>query len=577
MTIRTSAPRNAMFDRLGGFDGVDHAVQRLFARMAADPTLSGLMPTKGAADARWQVQMLLTDRLGGPMAYDGPDPLGLRGDLGIDGEKASRIEAHLLAAFQEGGASPELMEDLRSLLADELAKLGLHTPSVAPRPDPRQALIAQALEDATQAGFADRPLFVLDPDLTLVHLNPDAERGLEAARADLRRAFGLAPEDLAGHSILRFHPAPSQFQGLLQDVTRLPKETTWCFGHMVWKARVSAVRSREGALLGYGISWRDETDLHRAEAVFQRLRNQAEDLPVPIMYPDPMLEKWFGNAACEHALERLAGYLPFPVNPLDGVPVQLFLPDEGERRALFRDPARLPYKSQIRMGPETIAILVSPIRDEDQRYLGPQITWEIVHFTRKEDRAPAAPKAATSVAAPAQAPTPAVPPAANPSPAPVMTAPAPVAAPSPASAPVGGLRGEARALEAAATELQTLVHLLDLVADQAEGQGTDAMIAETPVPDAGATGQADAAIAAALVAVRRAAAEAAAALALEARDFTVDLQHRVRDTVQRTQGSAEALGKIMTAAQGLGELRASLGGAEAGALNTAPAAEVVPG
>ncbi len=573
MTIRTSAPRNAMFDRLGGFDGVDHTVQRLFDRLAGDPTLAGLIPSAGVADARWQVQMLLTDRLGGPMAYDGPEPAVLRRELGIDEEKAGRIAVHLLAAFQEGGASPELTEELRSLFAEEAAALGLHAPAAAPHPDPRQALLAQALEDASQAGLADRPLFVLDPDLTLVHLNPEAERGLEAARADLRRAFGLAPGDLAGHSVLRFHPAPSQFQGLLQDVTRLPKETTWCFGHMVWKARVGAVRSPEGTLLGYGISWRDETDLHRAEAVFQRLRNQAEDLPVPIMYPDPMLEKWFGNAACEHALERLAAYLPFPVNPLDGVPIQLFLPDESERRALFRDPARLPYKSQIRMGPETVNILVSPIRDEDQRYLGPQITWEIVHFTRKEDRAPVSPRGSRPVAPP----PPAVPPVASAPPARVATPPAAAEGTSAAPSPVRALRGEARALEAAATELQTLVHLLDLVADQAEGQGAEAMVAESPAPGMGATGQADAAIAAALVAVRRAAAEAADALAHEARDFTLDLQHRVRDTVSRTQGSAEALGKIMTAAAGLGELRASLGGAEAGPVDTAPAPDVVRG
>lgn len=573
MTIRTSAPRNAIFDRLGGFDGVDHAVQRLFARLAADPTLPGLIPPTGLADARWQVQMLLTDRLGGPMAYDGPEPSVLRTRLGIDAEKAGRIESHLLAAFHDGGAPPALMDELRALLAEVAMTLGLNAPAAVPRPDSRQALISQALEDARRAGVADRPLFVLDPDLTLVHLTPEAAQGLEAASADLRRAFGLAPGDLAGHSVLRFHPAPSQFQGMLQDVSRLPKETTWCFGRMVWKARIAAVRSAEGGLLGYAISWRDETDLHRAEAVFQRLRNQAEDLPVPIMYPDPMIEKWFGNAACEHALQRLAPYLPFPVNPLDGVPVQLFLPDESERRALFRDPARLPYKSQIRMGPETIAILVSPIRDEDQRYLGPQITWEIVHFTRKEDRAPASPRMKSPVAAPLPAVARAPRVSADAVAAPPVPAPDPEVAPS----PVGALRGEARALEAAASELQTLVHLLDLVADQAEGQGSDAMVLEVPAPEAGATGQAEAAIAAALVAVRRAAAEATDALTHEARNFTFELQHRVRDTMQRTQLSAEALGKIMTAATGLGELRAGLSGPAPHPTETAPAEEAVTG
>jgi methyl-accepting chemotaxis protein len=328
----------------------------------------------------------------------------------------------------------------------------------------------------------------------------------------------------------------------------------------VWKARISAVLSGAGTLMGYAISWRDETDLHRAEAVFQRLRSQAEDLPVPIMYPDPKIEKWFGNAACEHALQRLAPYLPFPVNPLDGVPIQLFLPDESARRALFRDPARLPYKAQLKMGPETIAILVSPIRDEEQRYLGPQITWEIVHFTRKE--APAAPT--PRVSRPVGAPPPAVPRTA----AAAAVVPVPMHPADAAPSPVKALRGEARALESAAADLQTLVRLLDLVADQAEGQGSEVVAFEASAPDSGVTGQAEAAIAAALVAVRRAAAEATGALSEEARSFTAELQDRVRGTMQRTQHSAEALGRIMTAASGLTELRQALG---------EPAAEVSAG
>ncbi len=548
MTIRTSAPRNALFDRLGGFDGVDRAVHRLFERLAADPALRGLLPVGGLGDAHWQVQMLLTDRLGGPMAYDGPDPALFRSRLGIDADQAGRIEAHVLAAFQDGGASPAAIDELRRALAEAAGALGLGA-SAAPASDPRVVLVARALEEVQGAGLANQPVFVLDTELTLVHLNPEAEKGLEAANHDLRRAFGIGAGDLPGHSILRFHPAPSQLQGLLHDVARLPKETTWCFGHAVWKARISAVRNPEGELIGYGIAWRDETDVHRAEAVFRRLRTQAEDLPVPIMYPDPMIEKWFGNAACEHALQRLAPYLPFPVNPLDGVPVQLFLPDENERRALFRDPERLPYKSQIRMGPETIAILVSPIRDEEQRYLGPQITWEIVHFTRKEDQAPAPARKSRPVeGSPLEVSRlPAAPEAAA------------VQAVEAAPAPIRVLRGEARALEATAAELQTLVRLLDLVADQAEGQGPEAVSCEAPAPESGATGQAEAAITAALVAVRRAADEAAAALSQETRSFTTEMQHRVRETMHRTQLSAEALGKIVTAATGLSELRAALG------------------
>jgi hypothetical protein len=311
------------------------------------------------------------------------------------------------------------------------------------------------------------------------------------------------------------------------------------------------VRNAGGQLLGYAIAWRDESDLHHAETVIQRLRAQAEDLPVPIMYPDSNIEKWFGNAACEHALERLGPYLPFPVNPLEGVPVQLFLPDETERKELFRDPARLPYKAQMKLGPETIAILVSPIRDQEQRYLGPQITWEIVHFTRPEDRASAPSGASRPQALPA-----------------APRAATPAAVPPPAELPIFELsarpavqlRGEARALETATADLQILVRLLDLVADQAEGQGSQWVDVAGPPAESGAAALAEAAIIAALVAVRRAADEATGALTVETRGLTAELQRRVGDTMQRTQASAEALGKIMTAATALSELRGAFAG-----------------
>ncbi len=555
MTTKTSASRNASFDRLGGFDGLEQAVQRLFTRLAADPALQSLLPASGIEDVRWQVQMLLTDRLGGPMAYDGPDPATVRSQAGITPEQVGRIGEHLVAAFGDLSAPPLAVEELRAVLAEFTRSLGIAVaPPAAAGPtveEIRATLIAQAVADVARAGVADRPLFVLDPELTLIHLNAEAVRGLAAVDTELRRAFRLGATDLPGQSVLRFHPAPSQLQGLLQDTSRLPKEATWCFGRAVWKARLSAVRDGAGQLLGYAIAWRDETESHRAEAVFQRLRSQAEDLPVPIMYPDAAIERWFGNAACEHALQRLASYLPYPVNPLEGVPVELFLPDEGERRALFRDPDRLPYKTQIRMGPETIAILVSPILDQDQHYLGPQITWEIVHFTRPEDRAPTAPRATR----PVSAPPPAVPR--------VAAAPATVAAPAvdtaPATRPDLVLRSEARALEAAAADLQTLVRLLDLVADQTEGRGMPPDDAAVESAETGAAGQAEAAIVSALATVRRAANEATGALMQDTQGFTAQLQQRVRETMQRTQVSADGLGKILIAATALTELRATFG------------------
>jgi truncated hemoglobin YjbI len=480
------AAGTGLFDRLGGFEAIEQAVQHLFARLAADPALCHLLPEGDRAEACWQAQLLLTDRLGGPMAYDGPEPARVRARLGIDAAEASALLEHILRSLATAGADSTALAGVREVLLALGREAGLGTspvaPPTAPPPvaDPATPLVAAAEATAARAGLAGWNLFVLTPQLTLVQLNASARAAVAAVDGELNRAFGLRASQLLGESVLRFHPAPTRLQGLLANPARLPHEIGWNVGRAFWRARLLAVRSDAGALLGFAIAWKDETELYRAEATFARLRSQAEDLPVPVMFPEATLERWFGNAACDHALERLAPHLAFPVNPLTGVPIELFLPDAVERQAIFGDPDRLPFKRQLRIGPETVALLVTAVRDEEQRYLGPQITWEIVHFTRP---APGEPRR--------EAPTvPAAPTAEPPAGPGVVPAPPSTAA---------TLRFEARGLEQAAQELLTLTRLIDSVADDAEGQAHTAPLAGEAAPSEGegeaAAQQAEAALA----------------------------------------------------------------------------------
>lgn len=538
--MRVSPLRAALFDRLGGFDVVDRAVGRALARAIADPDLAGVLPAAASAEASWQCQMFLTELGGGPMAYDGPDPATVAARLALDPSRVEALLAHLLAAFESEGVLPAALAELREALWQEAARLGLvaapdPTPPAAAGPTP-EALVLMAQAEAERQGVGGWPLFVLDAGLTLVHLNAAAEQAVRAVDGELRRAFNLGADELLGQAILRIHPAPTQFSAMLTDPTRLPRETTWCFGRAVWKARPFALRQR-AELVGYGIGWRDQSEAHRAEAVFQRLRSQAEDLPVPVMLPDGARQRWYGNAACDTALSRLAPHLAVPVAPGDGVPIELFIPDREWREALFRDPARLPWKGQVQVGPETVAILVSAVLDQEQHYLGPQVTWEIVHRTVEPAR-PAEPVVAAA--------------------APVApSGPAPEAVPSAVHAGLvpagGGLREQARALEGVAQELGTLTRLLEAVADEADQVPVDGP-PSGPAPDSAALQRADAAIREALAAVQSAAGEAVAGVVAEARALAEVVQPRLGGALQQAQAQTESLRRIRVLAAGLRSL-----------------------
>lgn len=452
-----SIPATA-FDRIGGFDILAQAVGRFIARMGEVPALAPLAASAAREDARWRFQLLLNEILGGPMAYEGPDPVELRATIGLDGVGFDAAVRLLTTCCIEVGAPATAVEELRGLLASFRRRVGLEGParvsSFGDLVDRAETLVAERRLDGCN-------LFVLDAHYTVVYASPEAMRSAQGVDSDLRRAFGLGADDIQGNSLLRFHPAPTQLQGLLTDLSGQARETTWSFGRTTWRAHIIAIVDLAGQHRGFAVPWRDETETTRVTEIFRRLRAEAEELPIPLMYPDFSRETWYGNAACEVALERLKPYLPFPVNPLEGIPARLFFPDQAERRALFRTPERLPHKVQLQFGPDTVSVLVSAVLDQEQRYMGPQITWEIVYFT-------------PSVTVPAVEPIALV--AAEP--APVVDGPAaPVAAVELTT--TARLQEGARVLAQVGSELQQLAALVESVASLSSQASPDAPSAET--------------------------------------------------------------------------------------------------
>ena len=453
-----NAARNALFDRLGGFDTLQRAVGLLVARLRAAPhllplLLDGAIPGN-SADAEWLVQLWLTDRLGGPMSYDGPEISGVCRQLHVDQGRWGRLVGLAGEALIAAGAPPAAVDEARGVL---LAALPGHDATTVPDggasgPGTHAAVaMRQAAESVVvAAGCGDWNLFVLDADLMLIDQNEAACAALLRRDADLRRAFGLGATELLGESVLRFHPAPGQLQGLFGETERLPRDATWSFGRVAWRARVFGLPAAGPERPGFAIAWRDESEAYRRQTVITRLKAQAEELPIPVMYPDAEGDLWFGNVACEHALARLAPWLPPHLNPATGIPGALFFPDVAERRSLFTTREALPLKKRMTFGAETVSLLVSAVCDDDQQMLCPQVTWEIVHSITPAVSAPA------PVVGPAL-PGEVTPPSGHPRPRGL-------------TAVSSELRGEARALETSALALSSLSEVLDALADQALGE-----------------------------------------------------------------------------------------------------------
>ena len=107
-----------------------------------------------------------------------------------------------------------------------------------------------------------------------------------------------------------------------------------------------------------------------------RLASMVEHLPVNVVWADRGLTIRYLNPACVQALKRLEHHLRVVTDEIVGRRLEL-LYDPSDPRVLS-DPAAMPHRAEIAVGPETIHLVVTPLYDHRHAFLGPVVTWEVV-------------------------------------------------------------------------------------------------------------------------------------------------------------------------------------------------------
>ncbi|MBZ5653753.1 MAG: PAS domain S-box protein [Acidobacteriia bacterium] len=103
-----------------------------------------------------------------------------------------------------------------------------------------------------------------------------------------------------------------------------------------------------------------------------------DNLPINIMVADLDLKLTYLNPAAIRTLKGLEQYLPIKVSEMIGHSIDVFHKTPERQRQLLADPANLPYRANIQVGPEKVSLLVTPLFDRNQQYLGPMTSWEVV-------------------------------------------------------------------------------------------------------------------------------------------------------------------------------------------------------
>ena len=198
----------------------------------------------------------------------------------------------------------------------------------------------------------------------------------------LRGIEHLLPEkvdDLIGQCIDIFHKDPSHQRHLLADPNNLPHKAQIKLGDEVLELLVTAIRDRNGDYTGPMLTWNVITEQVKADAESARLLQMIDDMPMNVMMCDPgTLEITYLNKSSLETLRKIEDLLPVKADALLGQCIDIFHKDPSHQRRMLADPGNLPHKALIKLGEETLDLQVAAIRDNNDNYIGPMLTWSVV-------------------------------------------------------------------------------------------------------------------------------------------------------------------------------------------------------
>ena len=199
------------------------------------------------------------------------------------------------------------------------------------------------------------------------------QRGHELFR-ELADEFGFEPEELVGGPVSRLFEHLPELQKALRTLT-VPRRIRLKLGKEFLDIDLGTVVDSRGKRLGIFQRWNLCT-----ERVFQEsIESMLDNMPTNVLLADADLTLTYMNPASRKKLQELQQYLPLPVDQLTGKSIDIFHRNPPFQRGLLANPEKsLPHRASIQVGPETLDLLVSAVRDKTGKYLGPMVTWDVI-------------------------------------------------------------------------------------------------------------------------------------------------------------------------------------------------------
>ncbi|BDG70958.1 methyl-accepting chemotaxis protein [Roseomonas fluvialis] len=105
-----------------------------------------------------------------------------------------------------------------------------------------------------------------------------------------------------------------------------------------------------------------------------------EQMPIGVLVADPHNEFRinYANAYSMELVRSIEAHMPVKPEAMIGQTIDIFHKVPGRIRTMLADPANLPHKARVKMGPEALDLNVSALRDSQGNYVGAMLAWHRV-------------------------------------------------------------------------------------------------------------------------------------------------------------------------------------------------------
>ncbi|MBX9655325.1 PAS domain S-box protein [bacterium] len=238
------------------------------------------------------------------------------------------------------------------------------------------AVIAQQAERwASIVEAVDTNIIVTNPDRKIAFLNAKASETINRLEDEL----GFNAEDLIGSPVETFFGSSAkELRSKIKDTRHLPLSAEINVNGCLFDVTISSIVSSQGTPLGLAVTFNDQSVSNADKDEFIRLRGIAENAPVNIMMANTDLEIIYINPKSKETLTEIEADLPVRVSEILGKSVDIFHANPAHQRKILSNPKNLPHQAEIKVGQNVLELLVSPTYDNEGKYIGPMVTWEVI-------------------------------------------------------------------------------------------------------------------------------------------------------------------------------------------------------